>query len=49
MMKGEAQKVALVAGSTDRPARANAQAHDPQVRRRLAQVSAGLAGLDPEP
>jgi len=32
-----------------RPARPNPQAYDPQVRRRLAQVSARLAGLDPEP
>ena len=32
-----------------RPARANAQAYDLQVRRRLAAVSARLAGLDPEP
>ena len=29
-----------------RPARANAQAYDPQARRRLAEVSARLAGLD---
>jgi NAD(P)-dependent dehydrogenase (short-subunit alcohol dehydrogenase family) len=32
-----------------RPARANAQAYDPQARRRLAEVSARLAGLDSEP
>jgi NAD(P)-dependent dehydrogenase (short-subunit alcohol dehydrogenase family) len=32
-----------------RPARANAQAYQPQVRRRLAEVSARLAGLEPEP
>lgn len=31
------------------PARANDQAYDPQVRRRLAEVSAKLAGLDPPP
>jgi NAD(P)-dependent dehydrogenase (short-subunit alcohol dehydrogenase family) len=31
------------------PARANAQAYDPQARRRLAAVSARLAGLDTEP
>ena len=32
-----------------RPARANAQAYDPQARRRLAEVSARLAGLDQPP
>jgi NAD(P)-dependent dehydrogenase (short-subunit alcohol dehydrogenase family) len=32
-----------------RPARANAQAYDPQVRRRLAEVSTRLAGLDAAP
>lgn len=32
-----------------RPARANAQAYDEQARRRLAQVSARLAGLDQRP
>jgi NAD(P)-dependent dehydrogenase (short-subunit alcohol dehydrogenase family) len=32
-----------------RPAQANTQAYDPQARRRLAQVSARLAGLDSEP
>ncbi len=32
-----------------RPARANAQAYDPQVRRRLAAVSAELTGPDPDP
>ena len=30
-----------------RPARANDQAYDPQARRRLAEVSARLAGIDP--
>jgi NAD(P)-dependent dehydrogenase (short-subunit alcohol dehydrogenase family) len=32
-----------------RPARASAQAYDPQVRRRLAEVSAQLTGLDRSP
>ena len=32
-----------------RPARANAQAYDPQARRRLAEVSARLTGLDRPP
>lgn len=32
-----------------RPARANAQAYDPQARRRLAEVSARLSGLDQSP
>ncbi len=32
-----------------RPARANAQAYDPQARRRLAEVSARLTGLDQPP
>jgi NAD(P)-dependent dehydrogenase (short-subunit alcohol dehydrogenase family) len=32
-----------------RPARANAQAYEPQARRRLAQVSAKLTGLAPSP
>jgi NAD(P)-dependent dehydrogenase (short-subunit alcohol dehydrogenase family) len=32
-----------------RPARASAQAYDPQARRRLAEVSARLTGLDPLP
>ena len=32
-----------------RPAKANAQAYDPQVRRRLAEVSAHLTGMDQSP
>jgi hypothetical protein len=32
-----------------RSAKANAQAYDPQARRRLAEVSAQLTGIDPTP
>jgi len=40
IMKGKAQKIARVTGTT---ARASAQAYDPEARRRLAEVSARLA------